>query len=311
MSDVMKQVVQEIMQRNKTIVSHGVDTKTSGATPALTNIKRPNYQRLKQEERLRFTKNSQPTRPHPTSSESKKRTSPLRKQFNEESISALSSLALVQGNLPKRNARMPSRNQMAEDKARIIGKTRNGGMVWFFPKPNEELRNHFSRPLNREAVGVVRMPECLPSQLLLIDEVIQEHPEVKFSVTWEKNLATSFTVELFADDAERLEKIMHDVYQRLNRRSLKAFETYTVSSPSAWLKSQLKLNQSAEGIAILEGIPYYTSILLMDHLLKDYETSDFQFVMEQNYLLLFGNYDVISKMINELKKEAGQFVSSG
>lgn len=310
MSDVMKQVVQEIMQRNKTIVSRKVDSPPNKPNPSLANIKRPNYQRLKEKERLAFTKNKQLPVRSGTIANRNHQLSPMPKQFNEESISALSSLSLVQGKVPSRNSFSVS-TRSRQDKAKVIGKTRNGGFVWFFPQLEDKLRNSFGRALSSEAVGVVQMPECMPSQLLLIDEVVQQNPGIKFSVTWAKDEKSTFTAELFDDDPNRLEKIMNDMYQKLNRRSLKSFETYTLSSPSPWLKSQLNITGSDKGIAFVEGISYYTSILLMDHLLKNSGTSDFQFEIAHKFLLLSGNVTIITQLVNELKSNLGQVISSG
>lgn len=308
MSDVMKQVVQEILQRNKTIISKKADHQPAKSEPdsSLTNIKRPNYQRLKKEERLSYTqKNSRVPSRNLKTAEKKDSVSQLPKQFNEESISALRAMSLVQGNVPKKQEDKPLIH-----KARMIGKTRNDGYVWFFPKLPEELRGSFGRPLNSEAVGVVKITECFPSHLLLINEVIRNNQGIKFSVSWTKEAGSPFTAELYDDNVDRLEKIMTDLYQKLNRRSLKVYETYTSSSPSPWLASQLNISKSVDGIAILEGISYYSSIVLMDSLLKSFGTSDFNYEINSNYLLLNGNYHVISKLITELKKEAARLIST-
>lgn len=61
MSDLMKQVVQEVLKGNKTIISNRVDNANrQPASASLGDIKRPNYQRLKQEQRLSVLENSSP-----------------------------------------------------------------------------------------------------------------------------------------------------------------------------------------------------------------------------------------------------------
>ncbi|PAV29743.1 hypothetical protein CIL05_10275 [Virgibacillus profundi] len=313
MSDVMKQVVQEILQGNKKIASNKAvnNSEKSESVPSVKNIKRPNYQRLKKEERLSYTKrNSRAPLKEPKTIGNKRSGSTSPEQFNEKSISALHSMSLVQGNVPKKHHTFTHGNNPKINKARIIGKTKNGGCVWFFPKLPKKLMGSFQRPLNSAAVGVVKMPDCLPSYLLVINEVIQNNQEIKFHLSWNKDAGTPFTAELYDDNVDRLGKLMNDLYQKLNRRSFKQYETYTAVSPSSWLSSQLNISKTVEGIAILEGISYYTSIVLMDSLLKNFETSDFNYEINSNYLLLSGNYHVISKLIAELKTEAARLISS-
>lgn len=313
MADVMKQVVQEILQGNKTVISKKVEnsTKNPETDSNLKHIKRPNYQRLKKDERLSYTGKSYQTSPNSLRTDDKKsNTSKLPKQFNEESISSLHSISLVQGNVPKKNHTHSQERHHQAIKSRIIGNTKNGGCVWFFPKLPKELMGSFHRPLNSASVGVVKMPECLPSYLLIINEVIRNNQGVKFHLSWSKEAGTPFTAELYDDNVDRLGKIMNDIYQKLNRRSFKQYETYTAVSPSPWLSSQMNISSSIDGIAFLEGISYYTNIVLMDLLLKNFETSDFSYEINSNYLLLKGNYHIISKLITELKKEAARLVSS-
>ena len=314
MSDVMKQVVQEILQGNKTVISKKTDNQIRDlkSESTLKNIKRPNYQRLKMEERLSYPKNNFqiPSADRKSTADKKSDGSLMPKQFNEQSISALNSISLVQGNVTKKNDTSSYENNSKKHKSRIIGKTKNGGCVWFYPKLTKELMGSFQRPLDSAAVGVVKMPECLPSYLMLINEVIGNNQGVKFYLSWTKDAGTPFTAELYDNDIDRLGKIMNDIYQKMNRRSFKQYEIYTASSPSSWLSSQLNIGKSVEGIAFMEGVSYYTSIILMDSLLKEFKTNDFNYEINSNYLLLKGNYHVISKLITELKKEAARLISS-
>ncbi|MFD1040261.1 hypothetical protein ACFQ3N_17955 [Virgibacillus byunsanensis] len=306
MSDVMKQVVSEILQGNKTLVAKGNhEPQHKESDTALNNINRPNYQNMKKDQRLSYAgKNvrisSNDRKPH----ERKKSVSLLPKPFNEESISTLHSRSLAQGNVPKK-----SNPNLGAKKARIIGNTKNGGCVWFFPQLPMDLMGSFNRSLNSVSVGVVKMPESLPSYIVLINEIIRNNQDVKFHITWNKEGDTPFTAELYDEDANRLEKIMNDIYQKINRTSLKRYETYTAVSPSSWLSKQMKIKPSADAIAFLEGVPYYTGIVLMDTLLRNFENNDFNFEINHNYILLEGNYHVISKLIAELKKEAARLVN--
>ncbi|RST76512.1 hypothetical protein D4T97_007060 [Siminovitchia acidinfaciens] len=312
MSDVMKQVVQEVLQGNKTIISSKVDRRDRpSGNVALNDIKRPNYQKLKQEQRLSGLK-----KPGASIAGHKKPRgqSPLNtlsdKHFNEDSISRLRSISLAQGKVSRKSG-VPRQGDQRENKsAKIVGHTRNGGCVWFFPNLPQELMGSFHRPLNRAAVGAVRMPECLPSYLFLVNEIIRDNQDIKFYISWERDGDGPFIAEFYDDDVDRLERVMNEIYQKLNRRSLKHFETFTAISPSPWLTKQLNISLSVDAIAILEGVPYYTSIVLMDSLLKNFENTGLDYEIAEKYLLLKGNYHVISELVTELKKEAGRLTSA-
>lgn len=341
----MKQVVQEVLKGNKTIISNKSNRpgrqQTTGRSnqparqqsnrtnpvsarnnsSALQNIKRPNYQQLKKDQRLSAitgrgsnrqnlrSPNQRVNRPVSprqgnTNTPRSSNSTVLPKRYNQDSVSRLSSLTLSQGKVPTMSHSAAPANRQRTSSAKVIGKTKNGGTIWFFPDVEESLLNNFNRPLNNSSIGVVEMPDCLPSYLLLINDVIRNNQEMKFYISWDKEGNTPFLVELYNDDANKLESIMNDIYQKINRRSLKQSETYTASSPSSWLSKQLNINSSVDSIAFLEGVPYYNSVILMDNLLKNERKNDFDYEINSNYLLLTGNYHVVSNLITELKKEA-------
>jgi len=308
----MKQVVQEVLQGNKTIVSNRVDkTNRPTSNVSLNDIERPNYQRLKKDQRLSVLENSKPSMPGNKKPANQRGPHTLtEKQFNENSISRLRSISLAQGKVSRKTNPSAGGNHRHKKPARIIGHTRNGGSVWFFPGLPKELMGSFHRPLNRAAVGVVKMPDCLPSYLLLVNEIIRDNQDIKFYISWEREGDAPFTAEFYDDDVDRLERVMNEAYQKLNRRSLKQVEAYTAISPSPWLTKQLNISLSVDAIAILEGVPYYTGIVLMDSLLTNFENTGLNYEIAEKYVLLKGNYHVISELVTELKKDAARLTSA-
>ncbi|MFD1706753.1 hypothetical protein ACFSCZ_08405 [Siminovitchia sediminis] len=313
MSDVMKQVVQEVLRGNTTVITSGHKQRGKpSANTSLDGIDRPNYQRLKQDQRLSVlgkqrASSSTPVRPVRQNSQRKNRPSALSdKHFNEESISKLRSISMAQGKVSRRGTGVAGDNHGGVRSSKIIGKVRNGGCVWFFPNLPQELMGSFQRPLNRAAVGVIKMPVCWPSYLLLVNEIIRDHQDIKFYISWEKAGDAPFIAEFYDDDVDRLEKVMNEAYQKLNRRSLKSFETYTAISPSPWLTKQLNISLSVDAIGLLEGVSYYSGILLMDSLLRKFDNTSLDYEIAENYVLLKGSYHVVSELVTELKKEAGR-----
>lgn len=319
----MKHIVQEILRGNKTIVSKRTDQAVpkQRAEVPLDHIKRPNYQQLKRDKRLSVIGKKGTVTANSHKSESslsmnrqtgtRGNSTPLPKtNVHEESISKLRSLSLAQGNISRKNNSSVRGNKPGKREARIIGQTRNGGCVWFFPDLPGELMGSFQRPLNRAGVGVIKMPESMPSHLLLVNEIIRDHQDIKFNISWDKEGKDPFIAEFYDNDVDRLEKIMIDVFQKLNRRSLKPFEAYKAVSPGPWLTKQLNIGLSVDAIAFLEGVPYYSGIVLMDSLLKNFDATDIDFEIGGNHILLKGNYHVISNFVTELKKDAGKLAGT-
>lgn len=315
----MKQVVQEVLNKNTTIVSNKSNRPMTnpvnerGSTLGLQHIKRPNYQQLKKDERLSIITNKRSNKPtyHQQSNRGnaisdKKRTnsSILPERFNRESVSKLSSLTLAQGNTSARGNTVRSRGGQSTDKGKLIGKTKNNGYVWFFPNVQNELRGNFNRSLNNTSIGVIQMPECLPSYLLLINDVVRNNQQIEFYISWDGEGKKPFVAELYNSDPSKLKTIMNELFEKINRRSLKQSEVYIAPSPSSWLSKQLNINSPVDSIAFLEGVPYYSSILLIDKRLKDNPNCNVDFEITKNYLLLKGNEQTITKLITEMKREA-------
>ncbi|MBP2257021.1 hypothetical protein [Virgibacillus alimentarius] len=326
MSDMMKQVVQEVIKGNKTIVSNrtnqtnrqAVNRNRNNPSSPLANIKRPNYQQIKKDKRLSFAakgsnavnKRSSASnlsgRIKERASESTRSRSMSPKQLNDASISKLSSLSLAQGQM---TGGSHYSGGPREKSAKVIGSVKNGGHVLFFPNIPTELKNNFNRAQGASAVGVIAMPDCLPSYLLLVNEVIRNNQRITCDLSWNVDGNAPFRAELYDDDVDRLERIMKDAYQKINRRSLKQYETYLEKSPSTWLSKQLHVG-AVDAIALLEEVPYYKGIVLMDFLLKKFKEDSFNFEIKQCYLLLTGNEQVVSKLITALKKEAPRLIST-
>src|SRR5699024_12498805 len=71
-----------------------------------------------------------------------------------------------------------------EKSANVIRSVKNGGHVLFFPNITTELNNNFNRAQGASAVGVIAMPDCLPSYLLLVNEVIRNNQCITCDLSW-------------------------------------------------------------------------------------------------------------------------------
>lgn len=222
--------------------------------------------------------------------------------YNVDNVSRLSAVTLAQGKVSNHGH---VTNALSKSH-KLIGKTKDGGNIWFFENLNDELIDLFNRSISGSAIGVIEMPENLPSYLLTINEMIRKNQNIEFYVSWDKENEQSFLVELYCKDPVQLESILRDIYKQINRRSMKRIDSYVTSAPSPWLSKQLDIKSTVNSIAILEGIPYYTGVLLVNQALDIDPNRVFDYEINNNHLLITGDYQTVTDLVAQLKKLAHQ-----
>lgn len=263
----------------------------------VANIPRPNYQRDKKEQRLRpLSRTKAPVQA------SHEMTGENRRQHNV--FAQLKQMSLVQGkgfnsdNTPVTDSPINVR----ESSAKLIGETRAGSCVWFFPTVRSPLKSLFNVSTNRGSVGVITANESFPGQLFLIEEILKQLPMIQYHLEWENRRDYPFVCELFSEDGDLLEKLLKSVYQKLNRQQLTKLNTHIVASPSAWLSRRLDLAQSVQALAVVEGVSYYHSLQMIDYYLMKQPDAPLQFKVEPHYTLLVGDRDIVAKALDIFKQ---------
>lgn len=308
----MKSVVAEALRSTKTSSAKKenkihVTAPSLNLTKNLTNqdslesINRPNYQNKNVEKRLSVL-NQQKNESISNSIIKPTEVAKPSKSFVEDSISSLRKVSLSQGKAEVHSPRM--HQQPSSEKAQLLGSTKDGTSVWFYPTVHSHLAQMFHRTTSGYSVILVGAKSCYPSQLLLLNDLLNTYPDLKYHLIWNKENNQPFTLELYDTNTIRLEKTAKDIYQHLTKRSLKSTDTYQVSSPSAWLSKQLGITKSVETAGIIEGLSYHNSLFLLDHYLKGGNDSSIAFQVEENYLLITGRAQQISDALVNLKKVA-------
>jgi uncharacterized protein YaiL (DUF2058 family) len=319
MSDFMKSIVEEVLNKQGSGTSQStqaIQTQTE-KKPSVSNtqhkkevqhskasisgLNRPNYQKMKKEKRLSgLEQTSTLSKPKHAQTSS----SPDSDGLNKEVLSKLSTISLVQGKVEKQVSGNSAQRHKINKSPKLVGKTKDSSYVWFFPSVSDQLAQKFKRSPNIGSVGVITSKLCLPSQLLIVNDVMRENPDVKYHLTWHKNSQEQFVWELYDQDEARLEKRLTSILQILHRKSSKVMDSYTVMSPSAWLSKQLNITTSVEAVSVLEGVPYYASLLLLEQYIGTGEQKSFHYEIEENYLILCGEHNVISKVIQDFRRKA-------
>lgn len=305
MSEFVKQIVEEVMSRNtpnrrspessRTSALQGAPPSTSSQQVDVTGISRPNYQRDKKAQRLKPLTNMKREAPV-------KKGDGVREQGNV--FSQLKQLSLVQGRglAQEKSSVVSAASTDRNTAARLIGKTRGGSCVWFFPVVRQELQSFFNVSTRQGSVGVVTANACYPGQLFLVEEILKEIPVIQYHLEWENERNHPFVCELYSEDSRMLEKVLKNTFQKLNRLEFKGVDTYTVVSPSAWLSRRLQLDQPVHALGVVEGVGYYHMLQLLDRYLKKQPDVKLQFKIETHYTLLVGEHDTVSAALESLRQ---------
>ncbi|WP_436376389.1 hypothetical protein [Cytobacillus sp. BC1816] len=317
MSDFIKSVVEEVMKPYGKSKVNPINRVSNQSPPSsqqetkrtIQGISRPNYQKEKMNKRI-SVHHAVPVKTgdlHPNlSRQTDSLASP--KASAKEKIAQLQTLSLVQGKQPVSSKTgfadiRPDRNAR---ESQLIGQTPEGVKVWLFSDLHPALESSFQRELKTPSIGVITSEKCTPGQLFMLNDLLREFPSLRYCLTWDKNSGQSFSLELYEKDHRSLLSALKSFFKKLSQKSFKTAQIYREKSPSPWLTKQLGLNSSIGGVAVIEGIDYYSAILLLDRYMKKSTSEQFNFLIEKKYLLLHGNYDEVSRISDRLHKEFGR-----
>jgi hypothetical protein len=313
-SDFIKSVVEEVMKPYSKQKENPINGAPSfppprsqpGLKSGIPGINRPNYQKEKMKKRIAVNHADAPQSANPHQNVRRQTvslSSPM--PSAKEKIAQLQTLSLVQG-----KQRVTARAESAETKpgrnareSQLIGQTPEGVKVWLFSDLHPTLEGSFQRELKTASIGVVTAKKCTPGQLFLLNDLLREFPSLKYCLSWDKNSGQSFSLELYEEDYEVLLNALKSFFKKLSQKSFKTITAHKEKSPSPWLTKQLGINSSIGGVAVIEGIDYYSGILLLDRHMKKNTAEHINFLIEKEYVLLHGQFDEVSRITDLLCKE--------
>lgn len=313
----MKSIVQEVMKPNQkpkenplfggeTRFVYSKSSAVNKPQQTLQEINRPNYQQKNRQKNLSFIKeNSAVPKENNVSIVKNEDLSPA-KSYNKDPLARLQTLSLVQGNQPIHQQQNYSsiRKYNLQEESQLIGRTRDGLKAWLYASPHPTLLHNFQRSIKSNAIGVITSQRCQLGQLFILNELLREHPAMKYCLSWDKDNKQSFVLELYEDNAELLKRALKTFFQRLSQNSFKQIQVYQAHSPSPWLIKQLNLTTQVDGVAVLDGIEYYSALFLLDRYFKKSPDKNINYKIDRNYLLLHGNYEIVKEVSEELLKQA-------
>ncbi|MHC0038750.1 hypothetical protein [Pseudoneobacillus sp. C159] len=310
MSQFMKAVVEEVLKGKK---PHTQQKREPSPSPSangqwndddtLQQLVRPNYQNRNLEKRLAALNQKPGQEKKDHQREFNHTQQPLSRPDNP--ISQLKKVSMSQASPERAEVRTNSKPPI--ENAKLIGTTKDGTSIWFFPSVHPNLSSAFSRATTQVSVAVVTSKNCYPSQLLLLNEWLNHSPELKYHLVWSRTNLQPLSLELYHPDASRLENVVKALFLQLNKRAETKVETYHLLSPSAWISKQLGITKSTESVGILEGLSYFNNLLVLDRFYKSEPShTNLAIQLEQNYLITTGKTETNREILATLKKLAEQ-----
>lgn len=308
MSNFIKSVVEEVMKPYSKPKANPINGTPNFSPPrsqpglksGIPGISRPNYQKEKMNKRIAVkTDSPKAANPHPNiRRQTVSLSSP--QPSAKEKIAQLQTLALAQG---KQRVSAETKSGRNARESQLVGQTPDGVKVWHFSDLHPALEGSFQRELKTGSIGVVTSEKCTPGQLFLLNELLREFPSLKYFLSWDKNSGQTFSLELYEENDGILLNALKSYFKKLSQKSFKATAAYIEKSPSPWLTKQLGLNASIGCVSVIEGIDYYTGILLLDRHMKKNMAERINFLIEKKYVLLYGQFDDVSRITDQLCKE--------
>lgn len=295
MSKFMQSIVQEVLSRNKTPETSDwkeTEQKSKPSHPLnLEDLHRPNYQRQKQQERIKVE----------NSAISPRSQIPMEERRAEDPMSTLQTLTTSQLFAGKSAPTVHGSGKGAQ----LIGKTKNNQQVWCFYAPDPRLEAVPKGCSSGFVTGALENP----GTVFLIEEWIKQRPDVHWDWFGVKNAhGWADTIKLGSRESQDIVPVLKGLYNQLNRQAIRPMKSYFVESPSDSLWGSLSFS-ARESVSALVGVSYISAIALLDRYFHHHPQVSFQFDVHENHLLLCGDSRMIQGTIQQLEDDAVQLLS--
>ncbi|OYD09104.1 hypothetical protein [Paludifilum halophilum] len=309
MSEFMKQMVNEVLSKQHSPKRNPPSRKTpaqeesspsSAAGPV--DIRRPNYQREQSKKRLSplYRDSRRPTFTAGTGGRTPSEPPEKKADGQKDMLSSLQRLSLFQ-------VKGLHRSSADGDAGELIGKSREGAEVWFYPHLHPKLAEWLNASGSRRCVGIVSSAVLRLGSLFIAEALLEDEPDIQSAIAWRESREEPFRLRLEAEEPDRLKRILREFYLRLNRSALRRVNAHLSRRPSALLSETLRL-QDSRSAAVLEGVSRYEAVALLDRVLKEEPECPVRFAVEEKALLLQGEGEAVRSMLTRLKQEADRLL---
>ncbi|MRN56413.1 hypothetical protein [Paenibacillus monticola] len=333
MSDFMRNIVSEVLQRNHTIPISGITPAHPAdySKPELT-VKRTNYQKEQAAKRLALIAGTIAASSSSSSNHSNKsgNSSSLGNSISSgsntistNSGSPTSSTSgalhtqdfvercfspLLLRTLSHKNVEVsspgssPIRAELNTPETSKPFRLSTVGDIdaWIFPDIRTALRPLLGiTSRNYSAAGVISARSCQPGQLFAAEKILADDPELEAEIHWgEADLR--FELKLFSNEFRKVSAKLKEMVDFLQAASTRRVQLFVSLAPSALLRQHLGAGQQ-EAIVVVDAASRWNSIGLVQQLLYRCPDAGLKIRAEQSYVTVTGTSAQITAVEAELK----------
>lgn len=324
MSSFMKDVVSEVLQRNRTAAPAGA--AASAASCAVSSrencphtcaqpgncskpelpLKRTNYQKEQAAKRLAILSGhpstaQAPVRPQPDSLAAARVAQPAYQPAadvvpsREMAGQYLSPLLLrtlspleQKHDSPRENAPLPQITPVQQDSLAPVRLPAAAGLdVWLFPRIRDDLRPLLgSSGRNYSSAGVISAASCHPGQLFAAEELLSGEPELESDISWSVD-GGGFELKLFSKDHHKVAAKLKELTEYMQAGAASAVQVWISLQPGRLLRRYFGGGQQ-EAIAVVAGSSRWNSIGITEQWLQSHPSSGLHIRTERGYCILSG-----------------------
>lgn len=315
MSDFMRNVVSEVLQRNHAIPISGViPTKPEDYSKPQLPVKRTNYQKEQAAKRLALiagtaaassSSSANLSNLSTNSGNSTNSTSGAlhTQHFVEHCLSPLLLRTLSHKNVEVSSpgsSSIEAQLHRTETSEPFRLSTERDIDAWLFPDIRTALRPLLGiTSRNYSAAGVISTRNCHPGQLFAAEKILTDDPELEGEIHWGE-ADPRFELKLFSNDSHKVAIKLKEMVDLLQAASTRRVQLFVSLSPTPLLRQHLGAGQQ-ESIAVVDAATRWNSIGLVQQLLYRCPDTGLKIRAEQSYVTITGTSAQITAVEAELK----------
>lgn len=172
--------------------------------------------------------------------------------------------------------------------------------AWLFPDIRTALRPLLGiTSRNYSAAGVISARACHPGQLFAVEKILADDPELEAEIRWGE-ADPRFELKLFSNDFHKVAIKLKEMVDLLQAASTRRVQLFVSLSPTPLLRQHLGAGQQ-ESIVVVDAATRWNSIGLVQQLLYRCPDAGLKIRAEQSYVTITGTSAQITAVEAELK----------
>ncbi len=288
MSDLIRDVVEDILQRRPTSTAISPRSNAAGA------MGRPNYQRKKAEERIAQLYGAGVS----------DRVGPSVSKTTATSMTTLSAemrrtcLTHECDRAPRVVARG---TEGAVRRGEVIGRIGGSAGIWWLDHPDERaLTDRVRQVWDGEPMAVVAIGKTGPHHVLLLDELLHALDGAVRVRIGDKGPDGSLLIGIGYPDELRIKGELKTLVNRLGRAQYPHKEVYLLEYPCTFIQQVLEVG-STPALGILLDVPELDGVLIGDWIYQNVPDAAVNVTLRDDWLLLTGPVEAVHQALDTAK----------